>query len=55
MILIVVDGVQIRDGVAEANWDLTPNGIIKFLDLRKPQFEKTARFGHFGNGFIWDK
>ena len=27
----------------------------KTLDLRRPQFEKTAQWGHFGNGFIWDK
>lgn len=55
MISIVVDGVMIRDGVAEANWDLTPKGIIEFLKLREPQFEATARGGHFGKGFIWDK
>lgn len=33
----------------------TPKGMIEFLDLRTPQFEKTARWGHFGNGFKWDK
>ncbi len=33
----------------------TPQNIIKFLDLRKPQFAKTAEWGHFGNGFTWDK
>jgi S-adenosylmethionine synthetase len=36
-------------------YDLTPNGIIKYLNLRKPQYEQTARYGHFGNGFRWDK
>ncbi|MDB5160731.1 MAG: metK [Candidatus Saccharibacteria bacterium] len=35
-------------------YDLTPNGIIEHLDLRKPQFEQTARYGHFGNSFSWD-
>ncbi|HEX5395199.1 MAG TPA: methionine adenosyltransferase domain-containing protein [Candidatus Saccharimonadales bacterium] len=35
-------------------YDLTPNGIIEFLDLRQPQFEATASYGHFGNGFNWD-
>ena len=35
-------------------YDLTPKGIIKALDLRKPQYEKTARWGHFGNDFTWD-
>ena len=28
--------------------------IIKKLELEKPQFEKTAEWGHFGNGFEWD-
>jgi len=35
-------------------YDLTPNGIIKFLDLRKPIYRKTSQWGHFGNGFKWD-
>ena len=39
----------------DGEWDLTPQGIIKTLDLRRPQFEKTAQWGHFGNGFTWDK
>jgi S-adenosylmethionine synthetase len=29
-------------------FDLTPAGIIKALDLRKPIYEKTAAYGHFG-------
>lgn len=36
-------------------YDLSPKGIIESLDLRKPQYEQTARYGHFGNGFAWDK
>ncbi|MBC7746698.1 methionine adenosyltransferase domain-containing protein [Pedobacter sp.] len=48
---VIVDGVE---SVVEG-YDLTPAGIIAALDLRKPQFEQTARYGHFGNGFIWDK
>ncbi|HQM34775.1 MAG TPA: methionine adenosyltransferase domain-containing protein [Candidatus Paceibacterota bacterium] len=35
-------------------YDLTPRGIIKFLNLRKPIFEKIARWGHFGRNFLWD-
>jgi S-adenosylmethionine synthetase len=35
-------------------YDLTPAGIIKYLQLQKPQYEQTARYGHFGNGFTWD-
>jgi S-adenosylmethionine synthetase len=29
------------------NFDLTPKGIIKILDLKKPIFQKTATGGHF--------
>ncbi len=38
------------------NFELTPKGIIETLDLRKPIFKETARFGHFGReGFSWEK
>ena len=30
-------------------FDLTPNGIIKYLDLRKPIYTKTTNYGHFGD------
>ncbi len=36
-------------------FDLTPKGIIDFLDLRKPIYFKTSQWGHFGNDFPWDK
>jgi S-adenosylmethionine synthetase len=37
-------------------FDLTPAGIIKNLDLRRPLFQKTASYGHFGrNEFPWEK
>lgn len=47
----------IIDGKPEeiAGYDLTPNGIIKFLDLKRPIYEKTAEYGHYGHGFDWDK
>jgi len=36
-------------------YDLTPNGIVKLLDLRRPQYEATARYGHFGHSeFAWE-
>jgi S-adenosylmethionine synthetase len=47
---VVVDG---KNHVVEG-YDLTPKGIIKHLNLRKPQYEQTACWGHFGNGFAWD-
>lgn len=35
---------------------LKPQEIIKYLDLRKPIFAKTASYGHFGrNEFKWEK
>lgn len=47
----------IVDGVPEEiqGYDLTPRGIIKFLDLKRPIYEATARYGHYGEGFDWDK
>jgi len=38
------------------NFDLTPDGIIKTLDLKKPIFKKTATWGHFGRSDVsWEK
>jgi len=34
-------------------YDLSPKGIIDFLDLRKPIFSNTAQFGHMGANFSW--
>lgn len=53
MVSALIDGQNLP--ISRAVWDLTPEGIIDSLDLRRPQFEKTAEWGHFGNGFIWDK
>jgi S-adenosylmethionine synthetase len=39
------------------NFDLRPYAIIKELDLRKPIYQKTASYGHFGRedmGFTWE-
>ena len=35
-------------------YDLSPQGIINFLDLKKPIFGETAQFGHMGCGFNWE-
>ena len=40
------------------NFSLTPKGIIESLDLRRPIFQKTAAYGHFGRtdpDFTWEK
>ena len=37
-------------------FDLSPAGIIKTLDLRRPIYRETASYGHFGRaGFSWEK
>ena len=47
----IVDGAEKR----VEDYDLSPRGIIAALSLTSPQFEQTARYGHFGHGFKWDK
>ena len=48
---VIIDGKpeQIK------GYDLTPRGIIKYLNLKRPIYEATARYGHYGEGFDWDK
>src|SRR5690349_7736022 len=39
------------------NFSLTPAGMIKSLNLRRPIYQKTAAFGHFGrneDSFAWE-
>ena len=37
-------------------FDLTPQGIINYLDLRKPIYKKTTNYGHFGKSDLpWEK
>ena len=42
-----------REGIS--GYNLTPRGIIEYLDLKRPIYQETARYGHFGEGFDWDK
>ena len=40
------------------NFDMTPKGIIRTLDLRRPIYRKTAAYGHFGRTepeFTWER
>ena len=40
----------------ENTFDLTPRGIINYLELRKPIFTKTTNYGHFGKEDLkWEK
>lgn len=53
----VIPDDKLAEIVAE-NFDLTPNGIIKMLDLRRPIYKQTATYGHFGRHDIdipWEK
>ncbi len=34
--------------IIRSNFDLRPTGIIKMLDLRRPIYQQTAAYGHFG-------
>lgn len=46
---------EIEHAVREI-FDCTPAGIIKTLDLRRPIYQPTASYGHFGReGFPWEK
>jgi S-adenosylmethionine synthetase len=39
-----------------AHFDLTPTGIIRLLNLAKPQYAQTAKNGHFGHAeFGWEQ
>jgi S-adenosylmethionine synthetase len=52
-----VDEARIAELIRE-HFDLTPKGIIKHLDLRRPIYRKTAAFGHFGRSepeFTWER
>ncbi|PLX32507.1 MAG: methionine adenosyltransferase [Ignavibacteria bacterium] len=42
----------------QKNVDMTPNGIIERLKLRRPIYKPTAAYGHFGRNekdFTWEK
>jgi S-adenosylmethionine synthetase len=44
--------------IVQKHFDMTPGGIIKRLDLRRPIYAKTAAYGHFGREepeFTWEK
>jgi S-adenosylmethionine synthetase len=40
------------------HFDLTPQGLIKHLKLRRPIYRATAAYGHFGRteaSFTWER
>jgi S-adenosylmethionine synthetase len=44
--------------IVRENFDFRPGPIIKYLDMRRPIYKKTAAYGHFGRmepEFTWEK
>jgi S-adenosylmethionine synthetase len=52
-----IDQDKISELIRE-HFQLTPRGIIESLDLRRPIYQKTASYGHFGRNepeFSWER
>jgi S-adenosylmethionine synthetase len=48
----------VLEGLVRRHFDFTPSGIIKYLNLRRPIYRKTAAYGHFGRAepeFTWER
>ena len=44
--------------IINEHFDMKPKAIVKYLDLQKPIYKKTACYGHFGRnepGFTWER
>jgi len=55
----VADGRTDEDlvRIVNNNFNFRPGNIIKELDLRRPIYQKTAKYGHFGRtdpDFTWE-
>ncbi len=49
---VIVDGTEERI----TGYDLSPKGIIRLLNLKRPIYEQTAQYGHFGHSeFTWEQ
>jgi len=49
---------RVLEAMIRRHFDFTPAGIIKYLDLRRPIYKKTAAYGHFGRSepdFAWER
>ena len=52
-----IDDRKIEE-IVKKTFDLSPAGIVKMLDLKKPGYQATAALGHFGRTgarFTWEK
>ncbi len=53
----VISDSEIAEKVSKV-FDLSPSGIIKTLDLRRPIYQQTAAYGHFGRNDLdlpWER
>ena len=51
------DEIRFSELIRE-HFDLRPRQLIKMLDLKRPIYQATAAYGHFGreeNAFTWEK
>lgn len=37
-----------------SGYDLSSDGIINFLNLKSQNYSEISKWGHFGNGYMWD-
>ncbi len=45
-------------GLVSEHFELRPKGLVEMLDLKRPIYQKTAAYGHFGRedpDFTWEK
>jgi S-adenosylmethionine synthetase len=53
----IISEARINDLIRE-HFDLRPKGLINMLDLKRPIYQATAAYGHFGRehaDFSWEK
>jgi len=48
---VIIDGVQ--SPLESSVYDLTPKGIINYLQLLEPTFSETSEWGHMGRSTTW--
>ena len=49
---------ELIEGLVHEHFDLRPGAIVRDLDLRRPIYQKTAAYGHFGRDdadFTWER
>ncbi|MXY37710.1 MAG: methionine adenosyltransferase [Cenarchaeum sp. SB0664_bin_35] len=46
------------ENIVHKNFDLTPSGIVSQLNLKRPIYQKSSTYGHFGREepeFVWER